>query len=352
MNGVFHKGINTNLDKSDMQGAIMSFHEQIRVSTEIMENWSPRKEYSGIQKIMILGMGGSAIGGDVARVIAQNHCLVPIIVNRSYTIPKWVDSNTLILASSYSGNTEETLSAFAQCKEQNCPVLVLSTGGTLTQHAIDMELDRVTIPKGYQPRAALGFSFTLILLILKHLGFIPQKVIEYVTKSIHSLDKLCSDLSLSDNSALTIAENIHSTCPIIYGSEDLTWVAALRFRGQLAENAKMLSFHHIFPEQNHNEIEGWTVNKDIIRRFSIIWLRDKEEHPLNKNRMDISSSILESSSSCQTTISLSGTHRYERLLKMIHYTDWISYYAALLNNVDPTPVNRIQELKDRIAKTA
>ena len=239
MNDIFHRGKNTNLDKSDMQGAIRTFHEQIRTSIEIMKNWSPKKEYSDIRKIMILGMGGSAIGGDVARVIAQNHCMVPIIVNRSYTIPKWVDSNTLILASSYSGNTEETLSAFAQCKERNCPVLVLSTGGTLTQHAIDMELDMVSIPKGYQPRAALGFSFTLILLVLKHLGFIPHKVIEYVKKSIPSLDKLSSDLSLPDNSALKIAENIHTTCPIIYGSENLTWVAALRFRGQLAENAKM-----------------------------------------------------------------------------------------------------------------
>ena len=352
MSDEMQKGINISLDKSDMQGAITAFPDQMRESFEIMKNWSHEKEYSGIQKIMILGMGGSAIGGDVARVIAEHYCSVPIIVNRSYTIPKWVDSMTLILASSYSGNTEETLSAFSQCLERYCPIIVFSTGGILTQHANDLGLDRIAIPKGYQPRAALGFSFTLILLVLERLGFISHKVVEGVKNSIIPLENLCSELSQPENSALTIAEEIHTTCPIIYGSEDLTWVAALRLRGQLAENAKMLSFHHHFPEQNHNEIEGWTVNEDIMRRFSIIWLHDVDDHSGTKARMDISSSLLESALECQLTISQSGSFRSERLLKLIHYTDWISFYAALLNDVDPTPVNRIQELKSKIAKQA
>ena len=349
MDAVLQKGNKRDLDKSDMQGAIMAFPDQMRKSFEIMKKWSSKKDYSDIQKIIILGMGGSAIGGDVARVLVQNYCSVPIIVIRSYTVPQWVNSETLILTSSYSGNTEETLTAFSQCQERNCPIVVLSTGGTLMQHAKEIGLDCVTIPKGYQPRAALGFSFTLILIVLERLDFISHMVLEDVKNSILPLQDLSSELSQPINSALTIAEEIHSTCPIIYGSEDLTWVAALRFRGQLAENAKMLSFHHHFPEQNHNEIEGWTVNKDIMCRFSIIWFRDEDDHPGIQNRMDISSSLLDSAPKCQLTISQSGKHRAVRLLKLIHYTDWISYYAALLNNVDPTPVNRIQELKDRIA---
>ena len=352
MRNILQKGLNTDLDQSDMKGAITSFPDQIGESFAIMEKWSPDKEYTDIKNIIILGMGGSAIGGDVAEVIAQHHCSVPIIVNRSYTIPHWVDSNTLILASSYSGDTEETLSAFSQCQERNCSILVLSTGGTLTQHAKDMKLDRVAIPQGYQPRAALGFSLTLILLVLERLGFIPNMVSENIKDSIIPIENLCVELSQSRNSALTIAKKIHSTCPIIYGSECLTWVAALRFRGQLAENAKMLSFHHHLPEQNHNEIEGWTVNENIMGQFSIIWLRDVDDHPGTQDRMDISSSLLESAPRYQLTISQSGTHRDIRLLKLIHYTDWISYYAALLNNVDPTPVNRIQALKARIAKTS
>ena len=350
MSDVVQKSIDTDLDQSNMHGAISSFPDQLEESFEIIKNWSPVKEYQGIQKIMILGMGGSAIGGDVARVIAQNNCSMPIFVNRSYTIPRWVDSQTLIIASSYSGNTEEILSAFSQCVERNCSIIVLSTGGKLTQNAKDIGLDLITIPKGYQPRCALGFSLTLILLILERFSFISKIVAKNVKKSIIPIKNLCSELSISGNSAMRIAEEIHCTCPIIYGSEDMTWVVAMRLRGQLAENAKMLSFQNNFPEQNHNEIEGWTVNEDIIRRFSIIWLRDINDHPRNLARMVIVSSLLESTPDSQLTISQSGPNRVERILKLIHYIDWISYYAAILNNVDPTPVNRIQELKDKIAQ--
>ena len=158
--------LSAELDQSDMKGAIAGFPAQIQESFLIMDNWMPKNEYRGIQSILILGMGGSAIGGDVARVISQKSCPVPIIINRSYNILEWVDSHTLVLASSYSGWTEETLSAFSKCRERNCPTIVLSTGGNINQYADDMGLDKVILPKGYQPRAALGYSFSLIVLIL------------------------------------------------------------------------------------------------------------------------------------------------------------------------------------------
>ena len=352
MDQVLEQHINMELDHSNMKGAIANFPSQIKESFDIIRSWSPVNTYMGIQNIMVLGMGGSAIGGDVARVMAQNHCTVPIIVNRSYTIPQWVDTQTLILASSYSGDTEETLSAFLQCRERNCPIVVLSTGGELTDSANELGLDKISIPRGYQPRAALGFSFTLLLLTLQRLGFLSKEVIDGVKNSITPLEILSSELSKSENKALEIAKKIHITCPIIYGSEDLTWVAALRFRGQLAENAKMLSFHHNFPEQNHNEIEGWTTNPDIMNRLSIIWLRDVDDHPRTQIRMDISSSLLNAYAGSHLTISQMGSQRTERLLKLIHIIDWISFYAALLNTVDPTPVDRIQELKGRISQSS
>ena len=238
--------LDTMLDQSDMRGAITEFPNQIKKSFSIMSTWKARLEYRNIENIMVLGMGGSAIGGDVARVLALNANSVPIIINRSYNIPEWVGSNTLILACSYSGGTEETLSAFAQCRERNCPIIVLSTGGIITDYADKYDLDRIPIPSGYQPRAALGFSFSLILILLHRLGFVQSQIIEMVEKSIKSLELLSIEMNKDENKAITIAENIHTTCPIIYGSEELTWVAALRFRGQLAENAKMLSFHNHF----------------------------------------------------------------------------------------------------------
>ena len=157
--------LNTELDQSDMRGAIIDFPDQIIQSFSIMKNWAPRNEYNDIQSILVLGMGGSAIGGDVARVISQDSCSLPVIVNRSYNISEWVDSHTLVLASSYSGETEETMSAFAQCKDRNCPIIVLSTGSKIIEYADEYELDKITVPSGFQPRAALGFSFSLILLL-------------------------------------------------------------------------------------------------------------------------------------------------------------------------------------------
>ena len=294
------------LDKSDMRGAITEFPNQIKESFLNMSTWEAQFEYSNIENIMVIGMGGSAIGGDVARVLAQNANSLSIVINRSYNIPDWVGPNTLILASSYSGETEETLSAFAQCRERNCPIIVLSTGGQISDYACEYDLDSILIPSGYQPRAALGFSFTLILILLNRLGFIQNQVVEMVEKSINALEIMSREMTKDENKALTIAEKIHATCPIIYGSEELTWVAALRFRGQLAENAKMLSFHNHFPEQNHNEIEGWTANKDIMNRFSIIWLKDKDDHSGTRTRMQISSSLLESSAGSQIEISQTG----------------------------------------------
>jgi len=342
---------NTKLDRFDMKSAISDFSNQINKSFSLMEHWVNKYKYTDIQNILILGMGGSAIGGDVARVIAQDSCSTPIVVNRSYNIPGWVDSNTLVLASSYSGDTEETLSSFKKCKDQNCPIIVLSTGGRITEYADKYRLDRIIIPSGYQPRAALGFSFTLILLLLNRIGFIDDKIISLVKGSIDSLGDLSAEFILRDNSAVKVADKIHTTCPIIYGSEDLTWVVALRFRSQLAENAKMLSFHHHLPEQNHNEIEGWTVNPDIMERMSIIWIKDQDDQPAIQTRMHISSELLSSCTGIQLTIVQEGINRVERLLKLIHYTDWISYFAALLNDVDPTPVNRIKELKTKISQS-
>ena len=171
-----------------------------------------------------------------------------------------------------------------------------------------------------------------------------------VKNSIIPLEKLSLTISQSNNLAFEVAKKIHNTCPIIYGSENLGWVVALRVRGQLAENSKMLSFHHHFPEQNHNEIEGWTKNENIMIQFPIIWINDEDDHLETKLRMEITSSLLKSVSGEHVIISQSGENRIERLLKLIHFMDWVSYFAALLNKVDPTPVNRIQELKNKITK--
>ncbi len=339
-------------DTSDMYSAVHGFPDQIDRVADYIRNWNARHDYQDIHTILVLGMGGSAIGGDVTRVMVQNDCPVPILVNRSYNIPHWVNKHTLILASSYSGNTEETLSAYVQCRTIGAPMVVLSTGGAVTEWAVRDNLDLVVIPAGLQPRAALGFSFANITFLLNKLGFVPDVLIEELLRSAEVLRDYRTqyEIGAEDNYAVEIAEQIHRSIPVIYGSEDMTWVAALRFRGQLAENAKMLAFHHHIPEQNHNEIEGWSCNEDLLRTCGIIWFKDLDDHERSLGRMEVSSELLAEKAGYQISLDCDGESRIERLLKLIHLTDWVSYYAALLNETDPTPVTRISLLKDRMSK--
>jgi len=345
MSQLLKSEIDFDLDKSNMKEAIISFPYQIEAAISDYEMIKFKNQYDTINNILVLGMGGSAIGADLAKVIVQNSCIVPIFINRSYAIPNWVGPNTLVVASSYSGNTEETLEAFSQCKKRTSKIIIISTGGELVLQSNKKNYDKIIIPGGYQPRAALGYSFTFLIILLEKIKLIPKIILEKINNSIKSIKALSLDLSKAPDSILNIAQKIHSTCPIIYGSEELTSVVALRFKGQLAENGKILSFSSNFPEHNHNEIEGWTLNKSIIKEFSLIWIKDIEEDLRIKNRMHISSNIIKKLPKYELTIQNSGSTKVERLLKLIHYVDWISYYVALYNKIDPTPVKRIEKLK-------
>ena len=316
-------------DISNMDKAVASFSDQINESFSIFNKNLILKEYSKIDSIIILGMGGSAIGGDLVRVILSDNCRVPIFVNRSYVVPKWVSENTLVIASSYSGNTEETLDAFFECIKRKSKIVIISTGGRLVKLGKENRIDTILLPSGYQPRAALGYSFTIINLLLNHIGLINNKIIHLIRQSIGPLSILTSDLIKSNNIAIDIASKIYNTFPVLYGTSEFSDVVALRLRGQLAENAKILSFHNSFPEQNHNEIEGWTLNQDILARMSIIWFEDRDDHNRNKKRIAISKKLFNSYIKTEVTLFQEGENYIERLLKLIHLSDWISYYTAL-----------------------
>ena len=344
------KELKEKLDLSNMYDSIIEFPEQINIAFSIMDKWIPNRSYSDINNILILGMGGSAISGDAARTLSQNECKIPIYVNRSYNIPAWVNEKTLIIASSYSGNTEETLSAFNQCLDLNTFIIVITTGGSLQDLAIENSLDYINLPTGMQPRAAFVVSLSVILVALNKLKFIGNYIVKELKQSYYDLVESSNKLSnyITKNSAVELANEIHEMCPVIYGSQNLTWVAALRFKGQLQENAKMLAFHNTIPEQNHNEVEGWGCNPEILASKCIIWLKDKDDHPQILKRMDITAELLSKYAGKQFTISKTGSTRLIRLLKLIQYLDWVSYYSALLNNIDPSPVKKITELKQKL----
>lgn len=338
-------------DNGNMYDAILGFPNQIKSSLEYMKNWSTKKDYSHVKNILITGMGGSAIGGDFVASLSDKYCSIPLIVNRSYEIPNWVNEDTLVISSSYSGNTEETLTALDAVIAKNATIITVTTGGNLLEIANKNGFDIVKVTPGLQPRAALGLSLSLNLLLLEKIGLIEQnKISNQLENSLKNLLQISDNYSnyIESNLAIEYAKLIHDKFPVIYAGEGWQANCALRMRGQLAENAKILGSHLNFPEQNHNEIEGWTCNKEIMNKTVICWIMDESDHCQVQKRMDITKDLLNNYPSNQIILKTTGSTKIERALIMIHLIDWISYYAALLNGIDPTPVDRITELKNRL----
>jgi len=339
------------IDVDNMRGQISSLYDQINHSIDIVKNFtSENSSYKNIigkyNKILIIGMGGSAIGGDFARTIFENDISYPIYVLRDYSIPNWVDEKTFVIVSSYSGNTEETLSAYNQCLSKNCFSIAISTGGELSKIAISNNVGIIKLPSGFQPRAAVGYSISILLLLFIEIGLIDKKNQENLELIIkNKLGEKYID------KAKDIANKIFNTFPIIYSGGGYMEILATRLRGQLAENSKILSYQSTFPEHNHNEIEGWSQNcENMNSHFSIIWLKDKNDtHYINK-RIDIVQAIIDDYPKQQLTIEVSGELILERVFAMIHMVDWVSFYLAILYNVNPSPVNNISKLKALMIK--
>ena len=333
-------------DISKMKDSIISFPYQFENMIKNYNFFKLKNNYAKIDNILILGMGGSAIGAEICQVLIKDQCKIPIYINRNYNIPNWVNKNTLVIASSYSGNTEETIEAYLKSIQFTSNIIVLSTGGMLSKLANQNKNDLFIIEKNHQPRAAIGYSVMAILFSLIRTGIIDYSIINDLKSIISSLKTYTKNLSKieDDNEAILMAENLNNTIPIIYGTSLLTEVIALRFKGQIQENAKMIAYHNVIPEMNHNEIEGENHNN----RLSVIWLLDKNDHIQVQKRIKISKLILEDIGIRNYIIEMEGEIFFERFLKFIILTDWISFYLAIINRNDPSPVHKISKLKSML----
>ncbi|MDP6533016.1 MAG: bifunctional phosphoglucose/phosphomannose isomerase [Candidatus Marinimicrobia bacterium] len=340
------------IDTSDMHGAIYAFPEQLDQAMAIGTSIVLNKKYENVNGIVVAGMGGSAIGGDVTRVLVSSELKIPMAVSRDYALPNWADKNTVVICSSYSGNTEETLSAFADAIKKQCYIIGISTGGSLTERLNENGLDVVKIPSGLQPRAALAFSFVPMLYILKNIGIIESDF-ESVLASAVGLLKEQRDLwgsESNENQSRSIAKKIYNTLPILYSDSDLSEVAAIRLKGQLNENANMHAWCSRLPELNHNEIVGWENNKGILKQISLIWMTDHHCHNKTKSRRNITSEIIRKFPANEVVLNAENETSVGQLLELIHKGDWISYWCALEHGTDPTPVDKIDQLKNALSK--
>lgn len=297
--------------------------------------------------VILTGLGGSAISGDLIKNYLGNEIRIPFIVNRNYSLPRFADENTLLIASSYSGNTEETTSVLEQAIDKKCSVLVMTTGGRAESIAIANSIPVIKLKPGFQPRYALGISFFSVLIGLEKLGLIPnqEKEIEQILKLWKSKG---IEYSKEGNSAFSIAEGLIGFIPVIYSIADLTSAAGYRFKCQLNENSKMHAFHNEIPEMNHNEIIGWETYSEKTFPVKVINLLDDKCHSQIKRRFNFLTELF-TESKIDIINLISNEKQFKvRLLDLIYLCDWITFYIAVQRGFDPSEIDNINKLKERL----
>lgn len=340
------------IDPKGMYQWIADFHKQVDDAVRIGKSAKIKLNVKGIRNIVLTGLGGSAIGGDLLRSYLSNELSVPFFVNRHYLLPKFVDKNSLVIVSSYSGNTEETNSAHLDAIKRKARILCITTGGETEKIAAKHKQAVVKIPPGLSPRAALGYSFFPLLVVLSRLGIIKSKAkeIQETISLLKAKASIYSDLNAPDNAPLRLAQQIKGHLPIIYSATEHFDTINVRWRGQMAENSKQLAYGHVLPEMNHNELVGWKVGAERMKQMEVIFLRDKGTHKRVAMREEITKGVIQQYASHVTEVWSEGNSLLARLFSLIHFGDWVTCYLAILNNEDPTPVKVIDYLKGELAK--
>ncbi|HEX9253492.1 MAG TPA: bifunctional phosphoglucose/phosphomannose isomerase [Ignavibacteriaceae bacterium] len=300
-----------------------------------------------LSNIIISGLGGSAISADLIKNFLGKEIEIPIIVNRNYNLPKFAGRNTLFIASSYSGNTEETISALYEAIEIGCKIICITTGGEVGEIVKKKNISCVIVQPGFQPRYSLGLSFFSLLKVFQELKLIGDQT-KIVEKVISLWKQKGIEYSHDGNYACTFAESLVGFIPVIYSVADTTSAVGYRLKCQFNENSKLHAFHNEIPEMNHNEIIGWESYQEKVFHSKIINIIDEAYHPQIQKRFEILKDIF-SNSGVETLVLKSNEESYKvRLLDLIYLGDWISYYLGVLRGYDPSEIDNIYTLKERL----
>ena len=333
-------------DPSNQFEVLKKTYEQIEFAWNNKIDLSSIKK-KGIDSVVVTGLGGSAISGDLFMNFFRDELNIPFYVNRSYSLPQFVNKNTLLIVSSYSGNTEETISVFNSALKKKCRIVCITSGGKVEKIAEKNKVPVVKILPGFHPRYALGLSFFSLLKVLNKL-----KIVEVKPSLVNSIIKLYKDkaklYSKEKNPTLAYAEQLLGYIPIIYSAEGYTSSVGYRLKCQFNENSKLSAFQNILPEMNHNEIVGWESFNENQLRTKVINILDKEYPSQIKKRFKITSEII--SENKVNIINLeSGEKSFKvRLMDLIYLSDWITYYTGVLRGFDPAEIKNIEQLKNRL----
>jgi glucose/mannose-6-phosphate isomerase len=308
-----------------------------------------------IRNIVVLGMGGSGISGDVAAAAFNDELPVPITVLKQIRTPAFVGPETLAIAVSYSGDTEETVSMASSAVERGAQLVAISCGGRLADVARDAGALHLPCPPGFMPRAAIGALVAPLLVTLYRAGLAPgahANLVAAQAQLARRRDRCVPAVTGAANPARELARRLDRTIPIIYGGGALGGVAAYRWKCDVNENAKAPAFWHQYPELDHNEICGWGQHGDVTRQMlSLVELRHGFEHKRLKLRFEATREIIEECVHQVLSVEAEGEGRLAQLLDLMYVGDWTSCYLALQSDVDPGPIDAIFDLKSRLAST-
>ncbi len=341
------------LEPESMLGHLHGLPEQCRSAWSKATKFKLPRDYVDVDKVVVLGMGGSAIGGDLVHSLLSSKKKPIIFVSRDYDLPALVDDKTLVIASSYSGDTEETLSAFSQSLEKKCKKLAMTTGGKLKALAEDAKVPVFIIDYKGQPRAAVGYGFMSLIAFLQKLGLLEDRTAEVKTM-VQDLEKLLIELKetvpVRSNLAKQLAIKLHNKIAVIYSAGILAEVAH-RWKTQINENSKGWAFYETFSELNHNAVVGYQFPRELASRVYVVMLRSPSLHPRILIRYQVTGELLEQSGIGHETIDSRGKSELSQMMGLLYLGDWVSYYLAILNEIDPTPVKSIDYLKKRLRET-
>lgn len=342
------------IDKENMLGVEEKFYNQLLEAKKIAEDVDLKKiktrTFSGIA---FSGMGGSGFTGDLIKDLIKDDIGIPVEVVKGYNLPGYINDDWLVVSVSYSGNTEETISATNQALNKGSEVICVSSGGELEKIASQNNKCIIKIPSGFQPRGAIGYLFFTTFLVLNYLKIIDIAEGD-INESLELIRQKCYLYNRENkgdkNLAKTVALKISNNLPIIYGTDGFLSAVAFRWKCEINENAKTPCFWAEFPELNHNETVGWQRLKDISSRFVLIVFREKDEQVRIKTRIETTIKLIRDNFSSVLEVPVEGKSKLARALSTMYLGDITSVYLAILSEIDPTPVEKIKVLKAELAK--
>ena len=339
------------IDPEDMLGRTAELPRQLMQARRVVQALDLPDRLGDVDAVLVLAMGGSAIGADLVAAAAGDRLRVPLVVHRDYGVPAWAGERTLVIASSHSGETVETLSGFQAARERGVPLAVVTTGGRLASAGEEAGVPVARYQPGGQPRAAVGFGVGILYEVLAHIGLIAEP--DEIGPAVSALDELherCGpSVPTDDNPAKQLAWAMFGRIPVVYGHGPMAAVAR-RWKTQLNENAKAWAAFEPMPEANHNAIEGSLNPRELSDGLYVVQLRDAEEPHEIAERYRVVEELLGERATNRSAVHAEGPSALARVLWTVSYGDLVSVYLAILYQTDPTPVTLLAMLKERLAR--